>query len=202
MPDNAPLTATGLPANIHILFKLYDQISQELNQKVEAETSLSLSQYQFLHAVLTQRSATLSDIAKTLGCTRGNVTGLAERLIRRSLIERTTDPDDKRRALIQITPAGQQLVKLAAGVINAYAKEIDLNLEQLLSTRHFREPERSPEPFGGQYQNQRPGSASPIQHSVVVRLPDQCHCNESVVVIRRQAANDFSSQEPGSNTPG
>ncbi|HEY8450190.1 MAG TPA: MarR family transcriptional regulator, partial [Bacillota bacterium] len=59
-----------------------------------------------------------------LGCTRGNVTGLADRLRSLDLIRRTTNPDDRRCTLVELTEQGRQRLELARQAVSAFAAEL------------------------------------------------------------------------------
>lgn len=200
-----PIATSGLPANIYNFFKLYDRISQELNHQIETKTSLTLSQYQFLHAVEAQPDITLSDIADVLGCTRGNVSGLAERLLRQNLIERNIDPDDRRRAVIRLTPAGKQRLTEAGKIISQYAATCNLieSLPNIEQVQEVKPP--APEP-GAVNRNSEPDDAAHVRErspevvvvgarpsgSVTVKPPVVCinkrpGQRDPVVVIRRTA---------------
>lgn len=47
-------------------------------------------------------------LAEELGCDRSNVTDLVDRLELKGLVERRTDPEDRRVKQLVLTPAGQQ----------------------------------------------------------------------------------------------
>jgi DNA-binding MarR family transcriptional regulator len=56
-----------------------------------------------------------SRLADCMGMTRGAVSKLADRLIAKSLLARTADPQDGRAQTLALTPAGRSMVpKLAA----------------------------------------------------------------------------------------
>lgn len=197
-------STTGLPAKIHNLFRLSLQISQELSQQIEAETSLSLTQYQFLYAVQARNDVTLSDIAEMLGCTRGNVTGLAERLARQNWIQRTIDPDDRRRTVIHLTPDGKKRLQEACKIINKFAEEFDLTAKLCglgivdpISTSLQRQHEYDQHQGSSEQQlKERPHDLVPQQlasqtsyqvvRSPVVRLTGGSQQDDSVVVIKRK----------------
>ncbi len=53
----------------------------------------------------------ITELAKSLGVSPRNVTGLTDTLERGGLVERTSDPHDRRSVLVQITPAGNETVR-------------------------------------------------------------------------------------------
>ncbi|MFI5832671.1 MarR family winged helix-turn-helix transcriptional regulator [Micromonospora sp. NPDC051300] len=49
------------------------------------------------------------DLAEQLGCDRSNVTGLADKLEQAGLVERRTDPTDRRQKTLVVTARGRQV---------------------------------------------------------------------------------------------
>ncbi|MEU8070676.1 MULTISPECIES: MarR family transcriptional regulator [unclassified Micromonospora] len=49
------------------------------------------------------------DLAEQLGCDRSNVTGLADKLERAGLVERRTDPADRRQKALVVTRRGREV---------------------------------------------------------------------------------------------
>lgn len=101
----------GLPPAVDQLLRLSAAVTQRLNQRLHDTCNLSLAQYQFL-SVAAAGPVTLGRLASALGCTRGNVTGLADRLIDQGLVQRRQDADDRRVAYVELTAAGR--ARLAA----------------------------------------------------------------------------------------
>src|SRR5690606_38403820 len=98
--------ARGLPPAVDGLLRLSAAVTQRLNQHLQDAAQLSLAQYQFLW-VAAGGPVALGEVAAVLGCTRGNVTGLADRLIEQGLVVRRQDPDDRRVVYVELTPAGR-----------------------------------------------------------------------------------------------
>jgi DNA-binding MarR family transcriptional regulator len=54
--------------------------------------------------------ARLSDLAQSLGVDKSTLTPPARRLLREGLIARQADPTDRRAAILEVTPAGEELL--------------------------------------------------------------------------------------------
>jgi DNA-binding MarR family transcriptional regulator len=76
---------------------------------VWAEFGLSSAQGDLLCSLQPERPSTMVSIAKELNCHDSNVTGLIDKLEQRGLVERRSDPKDRRVNLIVLTPPGIQL---------------------------------------------------------------------------------------------
>lgn len=67
---------------------------------------------------LTEGPLTLRDIAEFTGVDAPYATLIVDNLEARGLVERTPHPDDRRRKLVTLTPAGQQAAAHAAHIIS------------------------------------------------------------------------------------
>ncbi len=76
---------------------------------LRASYGLTTAQYQFLLEVHKAGEMTLSAAARHLGCTKGNVTGLAGRLERDGYLVREGSPLDRRLVRVRLTEKGQAI---------------------------------------------------------------------------------------------
>lgn len=51
---------------------------------------------------------TLGELSRRMMVSNGNITGLVERLVGLALVERISNPDDRRAAFVRLTPAGHR----------------------------------------------------------------------------------------------
>ncbi|MEO0115780.1 MAG: MarR family transcriptional regulator [candidate division WOR-3 bacterium] len=75
----------------------------------------SFSQVMILQTLLREKTMQMKDLAKYLGLSKANATGLVDRLVKKGLIERTHSVEDRRAVLVKLTPTGTHAAtKLAA----------------------------------------------------------------------------------------
>ncbi|MFE4456287.1 MarR family winged helix-turn-helix transcriptional regulator [Nocardia tengchongensis] len=72
--------------------------------------AISLSQVSILKRLDREGQATVADLARADKIRHQSVATAAATLIDRDLIRRTTDPTDLRRKLLELTPAGRELL--------------------------------------------------------------------------------------------
>lgn len=94
----------NLPAALcalhHEVAVLYSTIARRFD--------LTLQQAELLVQLDTE-SKSFGELARLLGCDKSNMTGMADRLARRGLLERRTDPTDRRITKPALTDAGTEL---------------------------------------------------------------------------------------------
>lgn len=152
MTGPGQLGERGLPPAVDRLLRASAAVTQRLNQRLHDACGLSLAQYQFLWAA-SAGPVTLGEVAALLGCTRGNVTGLADRLVDQGLVLRRHDPDDRRVAFVELTPAGRARLEAAGRVVLESLRGVGADprlmplLEALGSLAVTAEP--APEPAAG-----------------------------------------------------
>lgn len=76
---------------------------------VWAEFDLTSAQGDLLCSLEPGQSAPMVSLARSLHCHDSNVTGLVDRLEQRGLIERGSNPKDRRVKLIALTKTGETL---------------------------------------------------------------------------------------------
>jgi long-chain acyl-CoA synthetase len=101
-PAGAPL-----PAAARAAARLAKQVELAL-----ADIDLTLPQYRAL-AFLARGILSPSLLAGRLAVTRPTITALVDGLVQRGLVERRPDPDDGRRTVHRLTPAGHESLTLA-----------------------------------------------------------------------------------------
>jgi MarR family 2-MHQ and catechol resistance regulon transcriptional repressor len=76
-----------------------------------AKSKLTMSQFGVLEALLHLGSMTQQDLGKKILKSSGNITMVIDNLEKRRLVVRETDPKDRRRTRINLTPEGNAIIR-------------------------------------------------------------------------------------------
>jgi DNA-binding MarR family transcriptional regulator len=126
-------------------------VRQLANTRMSA-AGLSLARTRALKVLVSGDPMRMNELSSALGVVPRTVTTLVDSLEREGLVERATDPQDRRATLLQITDAGRsQLQRLIAGRLTGAAALFDVltpserrQLSKLLTRlRAAAEPERA-----------------------------------------------------------
>ncbi|MGD0492645.1 MAG: MarR family winged helix-turn-helix transcriptional regulator [Steroidobacteraceae bacterium] len=114
MPPSS-LPASELTSHLgYWLRYVSNHVSQAFARKVESH-GVTVAEWVLMRQLLEVKALAPSRLADCMGMTRGAVSKLADRLIAKSLLARTADPQDGRAQTLALTPAGRSMVpKLAA----------------------------------------------------------------------------------------
>lgn len=107
------------------IFGLVRMIDLEIEKRIGrflVRRGLTEPQFKLLVAVASQGSRTLGDLAKALGCTRGNLTGVVDRLERDGWLNRVRHRDDRRIVTLELTEKGQRIGEIQEAVNAHLAK--------------------------------------------------------------------------------
>ena len=112
-----PSTRSASELSAHLGYWLRyvsNHVSQAFARKVEAH-GVTVAEWVLMRQLFDEESLAPSRLAERMGMTRGAVSKLADRLIAKSLLVRTADPQDGRAQTLSLTRAGRLMVpKLAA----------------------------------------------------------------------------------------
>lgn len=73
------------------------------------QIQLTMAQVRVLLLLLAEKRMRMSSLAASLGSTFSAATGLVDRLVERKLVERQTDPEDRRTVVCCLTAEGEEL---------------------------------------------------------------------------------------------
>ena len=92
------------------LARAADSVSARINQHL-AEVNLTVSQFGVLEALYHLGPMHQNQLAEKILKSTGNITMVVDNLVKRQLVERRRDPDDRRCITIHLTEAGQMLMQ-------------------------------------------------------------------------------------------
>ncbi|OFY98363.1 MAG: hypothetical protein A2070_10010 [Bdellovibrionales bacterium GWC1_52_8] len=97
---------------------------QQINQKMEHEIGVSLTQWSLLRCMVDNPTISALDLAQELGVQPSTLTQILKRLERKKYIFVTKDPLDARRKLLSLTRAGNSTLLEANRTIAALEKHV------------------------------------------------------------------------------
>jgi len=119
----------------HIL-ETAGKIYGALNPAIRLEwlsSDLTVAQLRVLLILHTDGPSRMSYIASVLNVALSTATGIVDNLVRKELVEREADPNDRRLVICKLSPAGQELINRLwrSGEFQMERLLDGLNLEQL-----------------------------------------------------------------------
>ncbi len=96
----------------------------------QRSTDLSVPQFRALGFLSRYPGASLSDLAEHLGITKATASATVDRLVRRGLIDRIDDPQERRRLTLTLTDEGNLQLQQARVAAHASVSEVLENLSQ------------------------------------------------------------------------
>lgn len=99
-----------------------NHVSHAFAKKVEAQ-GVTVAEWVLLRQMFDTGAANPSQVADSVGLTRGAVSKLVERLCRKKLAERSSSDDDRRYQTIKLTAAGKRLVPVLAELADENDRE-------------------------------------------------------------------------------
>lgn len=99
------------------------RLQQRLTAAVAAELrviGLSIPQFDLISTLTEREGLTQQELAERLYVTKGNVSGLVDRLVEAGLVERRPIPGDRRSHALHLTPRGRDLAERGIAVQRGY----------------------------------------------------------------------------------
>ena len=108
-----------------------------ISQAVAAKVGIASSDLECLDIIYMEGPVTAGRLAEATGLTTGAITGLIDRLERAGFAERTRDPGDRRKVLVQALPAADSRIgplygSLQQAMQRLYARYSKAELELIL----------------------------------------------------------------------
>jgi MarR family transcriptional regulator, organic hydroperoxide resistance regulator len=99
------------PDRIYFRFiRLQQRVFAEMAQTLKP-TGLSIPQFDVLSTLTEQEGLSQGDLAQRLYVTKGNVSGLIDRLVEAGYVERRSAPGDRRSNTLHLTQEGQRVAQ-------------------------------------------------------------------------------------------
>lgn len=106
----------------------YSDASILMHQVIAHRAGLSATDHKYLGLLIQHKKMTAGEMAEATGLTTGAVTGLIDRLEKKQLVTRTSDPADRRK--VWIVPNSEK----ARGLLGPLFAELQEKTQQLINT--------------------------------------------------------------------
>lgn len=118
-----PSSASELESHLGYWLRFVsNHVSHAFRLKVESH-GVTVAEWVVLRALFDVESVHPSQVADTIGMTRGAISKLVDRLSRKKLVHGRTDPADRRFQAIALSAAGRKLVPRLAGLADQNDQE-------------------------------------------------------------------------------
>src|SRR3954469_23199610 len=101
--------------------RLHRRVSSAIATELKA-IGLSIPQFDLLSTLTEREGLTQQELAERLYVTKGNVSGLVDRLVDAGLVERHAIPGDRRSHALHLTPKGRELAQAGIKAQRAYVQ--------------------------------------------------------------------------------
>ena len=109
-PKNVPHAAAE-PDRVWFRFmRLHQRMLMQMTGRIR-KLGLSIPQFDLLSTLTEQEGISQSELAERLYVTKGNVSGLVDRLVQAGLVERRAIAGDRRSYAMHLTPEGRRLAE-------------------------------------------------------------------------------------------
>ena len=118
-----------------------DHSLQSASKRMEARLGVTAPQRLVVRILGRFPGISAGEVSEILHLHPSTLTGILQRLVERGLVHRSADPEDARRALLELTAKGRQLDALRSGTVEAAVRRA----LQRLPTRSVRAVEEAAE---------------------------------------------------------
>lgn len=109
---------------IHLLIRAQRHVSRLLEQRVQADADITATQAGVLFYLMKNDGSMSRVVAEAVGIAAPAMSGLADRMEQRGLLERRADEHDARAARLFITPEGRERAKAALAHVRPANKKL------------------------------------------------------------------------------
>ena len=108
------------PVRVYFRFlRLHRRVDGAIARELK-ELGLSIPQFDLLSTLTEQEGLSQQELAARLYVTKGNVSGLLDRMVEAGLVERRAIPGDRRLNALHLTPKGRALAEKGIAAQTAY----------------------------------------------------------------------------------
>jgi len=125
VPRRSERTGAHDPDPLRVWFR-FVRLNRRVSAAVATEMKslgLSIPQFDLLSTLTEQEGLTQQVLAARLYVTKGNVSGLVDRLVEAGLVERRASPGDRRSHALHLTREGRRLAERAMAAQADYVRE-------------------------------------------------------------------------------
>ena len=122
--EAAAVAADPGPTPLLVWFR-FVRLNRRVTSAVAEElkrVGLSIPQFDLLSTLTEQEGTTQQEVARRLYVTKGNISGLVDRLVEAGLVERRPTPGDRRSHALHLTPQGRRLAADGLAVQETYVR--------------------------------------------------------------------------------
>ena len=110
-PDSSETSQPAEPDRVWFRFmRLHQRMLGQMTARIR-ELGLSIPQFDLLSTLSEGEGISQSELAERLYVTKGNVSGLVDRLVQAGLVERRAIAGDRRSYAMHLTPEGRRLAE-------------------------------------------------------------------------------------------
>ncbi|MFH0265912.1 MarR family transcriptional regulator [Vibrio rumoiensis] len=117
MTNPSYINASGIP--LGKLIGLVNQHKERLLHQYLTPIDISSAQFKVLAAIEFDGTKSPAEISKLLAIDCGSMTRMVERLMKKSLLEKQPNPEDKRGVILLLTPEGKAVLNECIAVIES-----------------------------------------------------------------------------------
>lgn len=112
------------------LIRVEIELWNAVDVRLKAETGLPMTWFDPMQVIARTEACRVHDIAEGLAITVGGTSKLVDRIEAAGYCERRSHPDDRRSSIVELTPAGQQILDRATA---AFEEELEARVGKVLS---------------------------------------------------------------------
>ncbi|TCC34576.1 MarR family transcriptional regulator [Kribbella capetownensis] len=113
------MAVTDLTQLFTDLVRLETRLYNVLDARLKAEHDLPLGQFEFLRVIQARGTARVFDLAHDIAITVGATSKAVDRIEAAGRCRRIANPGDRRSSLVEITPAGAEILAAATPTVEA-----------------------------------------------------------------------------------